>query len=279
MNAERIDKDTVLNKLRNVEPTKTSVPETSDFLIKFEKDAEIIVNAWKQVFDEDPKKRLGLLFVCNDIMQKVRKTAPQFAESWKPILPECAKQIHNGGDASLSRQIKRMIKIWRGRKVFDDEYTRKMWACVGVKEKAFSSRKRALEMTGSAGVSIQKLNHPVVKALAALEKDEPTDSDLAAQVASLFPKLLSSAYTHEEEKRRKAVKLLQLYSTRLTKQIEQRSQLLSVLQMCKIDQETHIRRAQDDRKTCEDFLLKLSPLRGKADDSKSVGQPDTRIPK
>mmetsp|Transcript_4479 Transcript_4479/g.8003 ORF Transcript_4479/g.8003 Transcript_4479/m.8003 type:complete len:250 (-) Transcript_4479:635-1384(-) len=239
----------VREKLKAVEPTASVIPKTSDFLLTFEKEAKDVVSIWKEVFDLEPKRRLALLFVCNDIIQKARKTAPQFAEFWKPILPGCMKQIYETRKSENVKQVRKMLKIWRDRKVFDSIFTRKAMTLIGLDLSQSRKRRRSSKPStpGLPGArSVRKLNHPIVRKLATLESEEPVDSALASKVAELFPKLLSPAVMNNRTQRSKCLDMLRLYKRRLDGQIESREALIKELELCRTDQETHIRRAQSD---------------------------------
>jgi regulator of Ty1 transposition protein 103 len=143
----------VVKKLETLNETQLSIETVSRWLIFHKRNAKLAVKAWKSQFappppapstedkeedgnrevneDEEeggerlePRKRLYLLYLANDVLQNGRKKGGEYVEAFREVMKVSFPQFVN--DPAIPSDLKvramRVLKIWEDRGVFDSDY-------------------------------------------------------------------------------------------------------------------------------------------------------------
>lgn len=136
MNLSTYKSEEIGQRLKNIEGTQESIVENCGVFLKLGNEgfAKRLSEDWIQYFKrfntkESWPKRLSLLYLANDILQKCKaetQPARDFLEFFRPILIEAAKLTAEQNEANLKETFKRLSQIWRERKVYPKEYLKEL---------------------------------------------------------------------------------------------------------------------------------------------------------
>ncbi|KAG8449861.1 hypothetical protein GDO86_016510 [Hymenochirus boettgeri] len=107
-------------KLQSVTNTMESIQSLSSWCIDNKKHHSTIVHYWLRWFRRSAfNHRLNLFYLANDVIQNCkRKNAIIYREAFAEVLPEAASLVR---DASVSKSVERIFKIWEERNVYPEE--------------------------------------------------------------------------------------------------------------------------------------------------------------
>jgi len=114
-------KDKCLALFREVNHTQASIEGASAKILFWKKHAKEVVHYWDVVFRESaPPKKLNLVYVANDLLQKSRagRGSREFAEEFFRVLPTALRHMIKHCDAKVQQRLKRVVDVWGDREVF-----------------------------------------------------------------------------------------------------------------------------------------------------------------
>jgi len=128
-NAEQIEQ-----LMKGLSKLQESIETASTVFLKLGKDGycQKLSSDWEQYFKsftkpEQADKRLCLLYLANDILQKCRAHGcEQYLDYFKSILIDGFKLISASGNEKLRKDTGHILEIWRERKVFQKDATKAM---------------------------------------------------------------------------------------------------------------------------------------------------------
>lgn len=112
-------------KLESLQDTQESIVSISQWLLFHHRQSKEICELWAQyILSDDPtvnlKKKLALLYLCNDIVQQARsKREPEFSKGFANVLPRILHKIYPTVNQTLQPKIDRLIGVWEQRNIFD----------------------------------------------------------------------------------------------------------------------------------------------------------------
>lgn len=111
-------------KLDALQETQDSIVSISQWVLFHHRHATHLCELWAE-YTLDPqraatlKKKLLLLYLCNDVVQQARhKRKPEFSAGFAPLLPLVIHAIYGSVDDSIKPKIERLISVWSQRNVF-----------------------------------------------------------------------------------------------------------------------------------------------------------------
>ena len=112
-------KETCLKMLRDVNPSQAYIEGASAKILFWKKHAKQVVHYWDVVFRESPQdKKLNLVYVANDLLQKSRVSGRDFVDEFNKVLPTALKHLIKHSDIDVQQKIRRVVDVWRDREVF-----------------------------------------------------------------------------------------------------------------------------------------------------------------
>ncbi|KAI3378877.1 hypothetical protein SNEBB_002154 [Seison nebaliae] len=133
-----IDKLSVMdvsNRLNSLKETQISIETTAKWIQQNEDYADVIVKGWMMSYEDSCwKKRLSLFYLLNHIVQEERcqRKTRCFYELFQPHILEALneknlKTLENG---KILERLKRVLNIWKERKIYPDNFVKKLMAPV-----------------------------------------------------------------------------------------------------------------------------------------------------
>lgn len=116
---------TYQKKLEALQDSQESIVSISQWLLFHHRHSKEICELWAQyILSEDPtvnlKKKLALLYLCNDIVQQARhKREPEFSKGFAYVLPRILHNIYPTINQTLQPKIDRLIGVWEQRNIFE----------------------------------------------------------------------------------------------------------------------------------------------------------------
>lgn len=117
----KVNVENIERKMQGVSNTQDSIQSLSLWAIHHKSDAKQIVDVWLKVVKKvNTKQRLALFNLCNDIVQNgKRKKALIYIDVYKEVLKDAIVLVK---DDSITKNISRILKIWKERKVFPKDF-------------------------------------------------------------------------------------------------------------------------------------------------------------
>lgn len=135
-------------KLEGLQDTQESIVSISQWLLFHHRHCKELCDIWANyILSDDPaldlKKKLALLYLCNDVVQQARhKRKPEFIEEFSKSLPVVLHRIYSTVNSSLQPKIDRLINVWNQRNIFEKN-------CISKMKKALESLKSGKELDTS----------------------------------------------------------------------------------------------------------------------------------
>lgn len=111
-------------KLDLLQETQDSIVSISQWVLFHHRHAKDLCDIWSEYTLADkpeitPKKRLSLLYLCNDVVQQARhKRKPEFISGFALILPNVLNTVYPTLDAGVKPKVERLIGVWEQRGIF-----------------------------------------------------------------------------------------------------------------------------------------------------------------
>lgn len=111
-------------KLDALQETQDSIVSISQWVLFHHRHAAHLCELWAEyTLAQNPsnllKKKLSLLYLCNDVVQQARhKRKPEFIAGFAAKLPSVLHAIYGTVDESIKPKIERLISVWSQRNVF-----------------------------------------------------------------------------------------------------------------------------------------------------------------
>ncbi|RLV86384.1 hypothetical protein JA9_004391 [Meyerozyma sp. JA9] len=111
-------------KLSSLQETQDSIVTISQWVLFHQRHSKEAASTWAKYITEDPdarssKKKLSLLYLCNDVVQQARhKRKQEFIDEFAAVLPGVLKKIYASLDPPIQPKVDRLIAVWEQRHVF-----------------------------------------------------------------------------------------------------------------------------------------------------------------
>lgn len=119
-----------IKKLSGLQDTQESIVSISQWVLfhhRYSKECAKIWSTFVLYSSNSSAKRLNLLYLCNDVVQRARrKRKPEFINEFAEILPSVMKSIYFEIDSSVKPKVDRLVNVWEERAVFDGEVILKL---------------------------------------------------------------------------------------------------------------------------------------------------------
>ena len=105
------------------------------------KRAKILAPTWQRELRAAPgKRKLGFLYLANDVMQNSRKKGNEWIEAMWPIMSWAVKHtLRHTGDDKVAKSCAKLVKVWTDRRIFGSRDL-EGWLDVGADDEARASR-------------------------------------------------------------------------------------------------------------------------------------------
>lgn len=113
--------EAVLAKMSSLSETQESIVTVAQWLMFYRKNADITSKIWlDKVKTSNSTKRLNLIYLANEIMQQAKvRNKPEFIHCFGTKVAEAASLAYKGGSQDVQQKVRRVIEIWRERRVLD----------------------------------------------------------------------------------------------------------------------------------------------------------------
>ena len=113
--------DAVRAKLASLNETQESVVSVAQWIMFHRRHADRTANLWLQRLREvSTSKRLNLIYLSNEVVQQSRARSKQdFLLAFEPIVAEASALAYKGADGNVRGKVRRVVEVWRERKIFD----------------------------------------------------------------------------------------------------------------------------------------------------------------
>lgn len=111
-------------KLLSLQETQDSIVTISQWILFHQRHSKEAASTWAKYITEDPdarssKKKLSLLYLCNDVVQQARhKRKQEFIDEFAAVLPGVLTKIYASLDPTIQPKVDRLIGVWEQRHVF-----------------------------------------------------------------------------------------------------------------------------------------------------------------
>lgn len=108
-------------KLDSLLDTQDSIVSISQWVLFHHRHAGELCTLWAEytMQHDSGKKRLSLLYLCNDVVQQARhKRKPEFASGFATQLPQVLHAVYASLDPGIKPKIDRLIGVWEQRSIF-----------------------------------------------------------------------------------------------------------------------------------------------------------------
>lgn len=111
-------------KLDALQDTQDLIVSISQWLLFHHRHSREICDLWAEyILSNDAsinlKKRLALLYLCNDVVQQARhKREPEFSRCFATVLPNIFHKIYESMDSKLQPKLDRLVGVWDQRNIF-----------------------------------------------------------------------------------------------------------------------------------------------------------------
>ncbi|KAK5773947.1 Rtt103p PWA37_003070 [Arxiozyma heterogenica] len=118
--------DQFISKLKQLQDTQESISSSSKWLLSQYRDSDSIATTWQRYItqrDLSDRNRLLAVYLVNHVVQQGKSQGiKQFQESFSKILLQTLPIVYSQFPSDLQGKLKRVINIWKQRKVFDKSY-------------------------------------------------------------------------------------------------------------------------------------------------------------
>ncbi|PHH51407.1 UPF0400 protein [Ceratocystis fimbriata CBS 114723] len=114
--------DSVLAKLSAVNESHESIASSAQWIIFHRRYADRTVHLWMQKLkNSSSSKRLSLIYLANEVSQQSKaRNKHEFITAFSSTIAEAVSTAYKGAPAEVQSKLKRVIDVWRDRRVFDD---------------------------------------------------------------------------------------------------------------------------------------------------------------
>lgn len=114
--SELIKKFAILNS------TQVSIETVSRWVLHYRKHYQSITHVWLTFFQKGcPKKKLLLMYLANDVIQRSRKKGPEFGQSFEKVLRKAFEKLSvPKSEESIINKMYRLLQVWEDRHVYPE---------------------------------------------------------------------------------------------------------------------------------------------------------------
>lgn len=118
--------NSLIRKLDDLQETQDSIVSISNWILFHQKHIKQITEIWLDYImnhkQSDSKKKLSLLYLCNDVVQQARsKRKQQFLDEFINVLPRALPMVYQSVDSSIKPKIERLLGVWQQRKIYSPQ--------------------------------------------------------------------------------------------------------------------------------------------------------------
>lgn len=198
-------------------------------------------------------KKLTLLYLCNDVVQNSKKSAPEYTDYFARVLPKVFEVFRDASPKEKSK-VDRVLGIWKERRSFDADLCADLSNYLGSSgNSAAVSKKRKKPHEGAPA---EGPKHPVVSALELLQQGAVMDAVISAKAEELFR---TFDRVDSMVKRQRAMETMTQHHARLITLINRRTELKQLLLESAKSQQSAIDREIANLATCESYIKRIDP--------------------
>mmetsp|Transcript_16959 Transcript_16959/g.23432 ORF Transcript_16959/g.23432 Transcript_16959/m.23432 type:complete len:461 (-) Transcript_16959:191-1573(-) len=183
------------DKLGKLSNSQQSIETLSNYIVYHRKRAKIVVSTWETEFaktSSSSERRLTLIHLANDVLQRSRKSGPEFVNEFFKVIPRAFRHLSKHADKKTKTRLHRLIDIWEERKVFGNHLPKSIRESLDGKDE--DSNEIETDKKLKDDVELTGPTSGLLKAFKTLESSQALESR-ASHVASAAasPDLLSEA--------------------------------------------------------------------------------------
>lgn len=150
----------LVKKLLGLQETQDSIVTISQWVLFHQRHSKEAASTWAKYITSDPdarnsKKRLSLLYLCNDVVQQARhKRKPEFIDDFGGVLPGVFSSIFPQLDPAVQPKAERLITVWEQRHVFAAPVIADLRAAVSGASNASSAEVNSNPAAVNAGTTV-----------------------------------------------------------------------------------------------------------------------------
>ncbi|KAE9986427.1 hypothetical protein EG328_005653 [Venturia inaequalis] len=136
--------DAVRAKLSALNETQEAIVTVAQWIMFHRKHSKETAQVWAQRLKDSPApRRLNLIYLANEVVQqsKARKRS-EFVDDFGPIIPEATADAYRGATIDIQQKIRRVVEVWRERKIFQPAVQSEVEAKIDELDKARGGGKK-----------------------------------------------------------------------------------------------------------------------------------------
>ncbi|XP_054748214.2 regulation of nuclear pre-mRNA domain-containing protein 1B-like [Lytechinus pictus] len=116
------------DKLATLTNTQQSIQTMSLWLIHHRKHAKKIVTVWYTLLVKaKPSRKLGFIYLANDVVQNGKKKGPDFNKEFAGVMPTAFGHVYDTtSDEKTYAALQKVLKVWQDRNVFEKDVLKKI---------------------------------------------------------------------------------------------------------------------------------------------------------
>eukprot|EP01097_Dermamoeba_algensis_P005709 TRINITY_DN3613_c0_g2_i1.p1 TRINITY_DN3613_c0_g2~~TRINITY_DN3613_c0_g2_i1.p1 ORF type:complete len:593 (-),score=147.67 TRINITY_DN3613_c0_g2_i1:115-1893(-) len=256
-----------VEKLRKLRNTPHSIQTLSHWVIYHRKKYKEIVSIWEKDISKatSTERKLSLVYLANDVMQTSRKKGMEFIQGFSRNLSKILTTFYKESEKDYREKITRMLDVWEERKVFSSEYV----SSIRSSFKSIQSDEIAAYVQPMENSIIPKDN-PLMKLISEIERESIQDELLSENISQYPPSLFVYDISKTQEqmiemssKLEEAQSLVEKLKTRLEKDLDRRSKLMSLLNELLENQDANINISNSRLQECGKKLEQIQETKTK----------------
>lgn len=118
----------LVDKLVTLTNTQQSIQTMSLWLIHHRKHAKKIVTVWYTLLVKaKPSRKLGFIYLANDVVQNSKKKGPEFNKEFAGVMPTAFGHVYDTTtDGKTYAALQKVLKVWQDRNVFEKDVLKKI---------------------------------------------------------------------------------------------------------------------------------------------------------
>jgi regulator of Ty1 transposition protein 103 len=144
MSAANYSQDALVQKLSKLSHTQESIQVVSFWLLFHRKHAKESVRIWQEELNKAlPQRKLFFLYLANDVIQSSKKKSDDFTVEFSKVLAQVFSNSFKFVSDEIKPKIKRILDVWRERKVYSVDFIQNLQSCCGLEEQKPKASKTA----------------------------------------------------------------------------------------------------------------------------------------
>lgn len=219
-----------ISKLKQLQDTQESISSSSKWLLSQYRDSDSIANTWQNYVtqrDLSDRNRLLAVYLVNHVVQQGKSQGiKQFQDSFSKVLLQTLPIVYSQFPNDLQGKLKRVINIWKQRKVFDKSYLERIESKL---KDIVPKSSNSISTHSGKNVSIPSNIQPIIELYQKLKKNKHNIPALKSRFDNAINDLDPNSIVYEENFNT-VTKIAKVTQDTIKESMENRQELIKYLQ-------------------------------------------------